>query len=324
MDLSKSYLWFEKYRPKVIDDVVLKDEVKKDFQKYIEQREIPHLLFSGPPGSGKSTCAMILSSPEGILSNPEDNLLLINGSKKETRGIGYVDDVIEPFLKLPPVNDKIRIVFIDEADYLTDQSMHSLRHVIEKYHKNARFILTVNNFSKIIEALQSRFQVYFFKELPNEFIDSFCRKILDSEEINYDDETLDYVINGLYPDVRKMVNSLQRYSTTKTLTVSKETVLLKENKVVELIVELVSLFKNSDLDNVPSIINNVLPLLDDYNLDYRLIYNKLFFTKIISADVKIIINKYANSHYSSLLPSMHFMSLVLEIATTLRDYRKLK
>jgi len=112
-------LWVECYRPKKIEEVILPDEYRINFDEYIAKREIPNLIFSGSPGSGKTCVAAILTSKNGVLSYRSDNLLEINGSSKDSRGISFVNDVIEPFIKIPPAgNDKHKIVFIDEADFL--------------------------------------------------------------------------------------------------------------------------------------------------------------------------------------------------------------
>ena len=105
-------VWVHKYRPKKLEDLVLSEDQKRDFLKYIEKREIPNLLFYGPPGGGKTTLARIICSKEGVLSRKQDNLLIVNGSSQESRSINYVSKVIEPFLKFPPAgNDKIKVVF---------------------------------------------------------------------------------------------------------------------------------------------------------------------------------------------------------------------
>ena len=124
-----------------------------------------------------------------------------------------VNDIVEPYLRVPPAgNDKYKIVFIDECDYLTDEAIHALRGVIEKYSIHGRFIFTCNYISKIPDAILSRVQTYTFKQVPTEFVVNYGKKILDNENIEFDADDLKYVITNLYPDIRRIINTLQKSS----------------------------------------------------------------------------------------------------------------
>jgi len=316
-------IWVEKYRPKKIEDLVLPDVYRKDFEKCIYKKEIGNLLFYGPPGGGKTVLSRILSSKNGVLNNPRDNLLEINGSAKKSRGINFVDDVIEPFLKIPPAGqDNYRIVFIDEADYLTDASFNSLRYLINKYQEESgRFIFTCNYISKIPEPIQSRFMLYSFKQLPIEFVVNYCKEILKSESIPYEDYDIKFIVDNLYPDIRRIVNLLQKSSLSGKLFVNRELITTNEKVLISNIVEIISLLEKGEKHKISQIINNILNLLNDFDLDYRGIYSSLFFTSNIPSHAKIIINKYTNSHSNCLVPSMNFMSMIFEIIKVLNEYR---
>ncbi len=316
-------LWVEKYRPKVIDDLVLPSDYMNTFKKYIVNGDIPHLIFSGPPGGGKSSTARILTSKRGVLSQPRDNLLQINGSSKETRGINFVSDVIEPFLRIPPSgSDKYRIVFIDESDYLTDAASHSLRAIIEKYSQTSRFIFTCNYISKIPEALQSRLTEFRFEQMPIDFAENHCKKILNDEDIKFEGSDIKYIVKNLYPDIRKIVDTLQRCSINSKLVLNKDIALTNEKIIIDNLLEIVSVLKMNPSSKLSKNMNSIINCLSkhDADLDYRKIYNELFINKGIPVPFKIIINKYSNEHGSCLLPSMHFSAMVFEGVNEIRKY----
>ncbi len=315
-------MWVEKFRPKKITDIVLPEQYLIDFKKIIQTQNLPNLLFSGPPGSGKTTLSRMLCSKQGVLFNSKDNLLTVNGSAKKSRGIGFVDDVIEPFLKHPPAKDKFRIVFIDESDKLTKDGYDSLRAIIEKYQvAYGRFIFTCNYLSRIPDAVQSRFVAYKFSQIPKEFILDYCHTILDSENIKYDDKDIKLAINNLYPDIRKIVNILQRNSLEGSLKIDEAAIITTEKKVISQIIQIISFLEKSQDNKVGHSVSSIIKILTENELEYQNIYSDLFFTDKIPAPVKIIINKYTNTHQNALVPHMHFMAMIFDIIKILKDYR---
>lgn len=324
MELVNS-LWVEKYRPKILADLVLPDKYRQDFEICIKRKEISNFLFFGPPGSGKTCISLILSSKNGILERPDDNLLQLNGSAKETRGIGMVDSLIEPFLRVPPSgNDKQKIVFIDEADYLTDAASHSLRGVIEKYNAYyGRFIFTCNYVSKVPDAIRSRTQPYEFKQMPLDHVFTHCKGILEKESITFTDQDLKYVCENLYPDIRRIINCLQQSSFSGNLSINKESVLTNERIIITAICEIVQHGRANDFKKIGPCVNTIIQTLTAQNdMEYRNIYSDLFNKKEIPPSCKIVINRYANSHGDCLVPQMHFTSMIFEVIKALQEYVK--
>jgi replication factor C small subunit len=315
-------LWIEKYRPRKLEELVLPESYRGDFAKIISTGSLPNLLFSGPPGGGKTTLARVLCSKNGVLFNKHDNLLSANGSAKRTRGIDYVDKVIEPFLKHPPAGDKYKVVFIDEADKLTTDGFDSLRAIIEKYHvAYGRFIFTCNYISKIPDPVQSRFIPYTFSQIPKDFILKYCKWILDSEEIDYHEDNIKLAISNLYPDVRKIVNALQRASWGGKLDIKESDVISNEKRIISFILEIISNIEKGQDKKLGGIVNSIVEIVSTLDLEYRNIYTELFFSTI-PAPAKIVINKYSNGHQNCLVPHMHFMAMVFDIIKALQGYRK--
>jgi len=205
--MQRDEIWTEKYRPKKLDEVAGQNAIIKNLQSYVRQRNLPHLIFSGPAGIGK-TAAAIAMARELYGTTWAENFTELNAS--DERGIDVVRNKIKNFARTMPIGEaSFKIIFLDEADALTDAAQSALRRTMERYSGTCRFILSCNYSSKIIEPIQSRCSVYRFKSLSYDAIASRIKYIADKEGLKLSDgalQALNYVAMG---DMRRAINALQ-------------------------------------------------------------------------------------------------------------------
>jgi DNA polymerase III delta prime subunit len=205
-------LWVEAYRPKDVDGYVFRDEAQRtQVKQWIKEGSIPHLLFSGAAGIGKTTLAKILINQLGI---DEYDVLEINASRENN--VDTVRDRITNFVSTMPFG-KFKVVLLDEADYLSPNAQAALRGVMETYSESARFILTCNYPHKIIPALHSRCQGFHVEKVDHTEFTARAATVLVTEGVDFDLDTLDSYVKATYPDLRKCLNLLQMNSTDNKL-----------------------------------------------------------------------------------------------------------
>ena len=205
-------LWVEKYRPNTIDKYVFRDDAqRRQIMQWIADQSIPHLLFSGNAGIGKTTLAKVLFNELNI--NPLD-ILEINASR--TNGVDEVRDKIVSFIRMIPFGG-YRVILLDEADYLSTNAQAALRGVMEEYHSTARFILTCNYPNKIIPAIHSRCQGFHVAKVDKTEYTARVAEILIQEGVNFELDTLDTYVKAAYPDLRKCINLVQMNSSNGDL-----------------------------------------------------------------------------------------------------------
>ena len=197
-------LWTEKYRPKDIDGYVFRDEVQREqVKQWIKEGTIPHLLFSGAAGIGKTTLAKILIN---ALNIDAYDVLEINASR--TNSVDDIRDSVVNFVSTMPFG-QFKIVLLDEADYLSPNAQAALRGVMEEYSQTARFIMTCNYPHKIIPALHSRCQGFHIEKVDHTEFTARAATVLVTEGVDFDIDTLDSYVKATYPDLRKCLNLLQ-------------------------------------------------------------------------------------------------------------------
>ena len=264
----EDFLWVEKYRPNAIRDCILPDELKKTFGLFVQDKHIPNMILSGGPGVGKTTVAKAMIEEIG------STYMMINGS--EESGIDVLRTKIKNFASTVSLEGGRKYLIIDEADYLNPQSTQpALRGFMEEFHKNCGFILTCNFKNRIIEPLHSRCSSIEFR-IPNEekpqlamdFMNR-CEVILNNEQIYYDKKVVASLIQKFFPDWRRVLNELQRYSASGKIDAG-----ILVNLSEDSIKELLTFLKSKEFTNVRRwIVNN---LDNDPSRIYRRIYDSLY------------------------------------------------
>ena len=281
------FLWVEKYRPKVVQETILPEGLKATFQQFVDQDNVPNLLLSGRAGVGKTTIA------KAMLESMGSDYIIINGSMN-----GNIDTLrieISNFASSVSFAGGRKYVILDEADYLNPNSTQpALRNFMEEYSKNCGFILTCNFKNRIIEPLHSRCSVIEFNipnaekaQMAQQFYKRVCH-ILNEEGVEYDNKAVASMVQSHFPDWRRCLNELQRYSATGSI----DSGILK-NQSVDNIEKLLKLMKDKNFTEVRKwvAVNNDIDSSALYRYMYDILPTKLKSTQSI-ADVIIILAEY--------------------------------
>ena len=266
--MAETFLWVEEYRPQNIDSCILPKVLKGQFSEFVQNNNVPNLILSGGPGVGKTTVAKAMLTEMGCTH------MMINGS--EESGIDVLRTKIKNFASTVSLDGGRKYIILDEADYLNPQSTQpALRGFMEEFHKNCGFILTCNYKNRLIEPLHSRCGVVEF-QIPNsekpKLAGKFMKRveeILKNEGITYEPKAVAELINKYFPDWRRVLNELQRYSSSGVIDAG---VLLDITEVY--IKELMQAMKNKEFTNVRKwVVNN---LDNDPVRLMRLVYDNLY------------------------------------------------
>ena len=200
-------IWIEKYRPRFLKDIIGQHEIIDRLRSYVAKREMPHLLFTGNAGTGKTTAAVALAR-EFFGDEWQMNFRELNAS--DERGIDVVRNQIKQFARTSPFGSStFKILFLDEADALTNDAQSALRRTMETYAQTCRFILSCNYSAKIIDPIQSRCAIYRFRPLGRQAIAEMVKRISEDQDLSVTDEVTDAIFYIAQGDMRKAINALQ-------------------------------------------------------------------------------------------------------------------
>jgi DNA polymerase III delta prime subunit len=304
-------LWVEKYRPTDISTYVFRDEAqRKQVQNWINDGGIPHLLFSGSPGTGKTTLAKVLINELKVEKN---DVLYINASRDN--GVEMIRKRISAFSETMPWGE-FKVILLDEADHISPEGQAALRGVMEQYHASVRFILTCNYPNMIIPALHSRCQGFHINQLDQTEFTVRVGEILADNNVKFDLETLDAMVRANYPDLRKTINTVQMTIVDNNLVMPDENTNTSEWRLT-----MVELFKAGKIaDARKLIIKSARP--DEYNDIFTWLYKNLdlYAKDDFQYDSCVLaIREGMIKHTQVADPEINLSATLIEISRTLND-----
>ena len=292
-------LLVEKYRPSKLENYVGNENIKKSISKYLEQNDILNLIFYGPAGTGKTTLAKL------CVQNLDCDHLYINAS--DERGIETIRDKVQGFASVASFKP-LKVVILDEADFLTIQAQASLRNIIETFSRTTRFIMTCNFVERIIDPLQSRCQVLKIVPPTKKDVAKHLHWICNEESISHDINDLVPLVNQYYPDLRKCINTIQ-LSTQDNVLKLDQSILVSSNYIDKVITALSNKSKFNDIRQIIADAN-----VDDFDELFRALYERVSeYLPGKEGTASILINEHQYKSNFRIDKEINIMSLIQQI-----------
>ena len=305
MASTENSLLVEKYRPSKLENYVGNENIKKSISKYLEQNDILNLIFYGPAGTGKTTLAKL------CVQNLDCDHLYINAS--DERGIETIRDKVQGFASVASFKP-LKVVILDEADFLTIQAQASLRNIIETFSRTTRFIMTCNFVERIIDPLQSRCQVLKIVPPTKKDVAKHLNWICNEESITHDINDLVPLVNQYYPDLRKCINTIQ-LSTQDNILILDQSILISSNYIDKVINALSEGSKHNKIDCY----NDIRQIIADANIDdfdelFKALYERASeYLPNKEGTVAILINEHQYKSNFRIDKEINTMSLIQQI-----------
>ena len=307
MESLKHSLWVEKYRPTSLENYIGNDHLKSKVSVYLESGDIPHLLLFGRAGTGKTTLAKLL------INNIECDYLYINASDENS--VDVVREKVKNFASTLGFKD-MKVIILDECDYITPNAQAALRNLMETFSKNCRFILTCNYVERIIDPIQSRCQSFQIIPPDRKQVAQHLANILGNENIEYDIKDIATIVNSGYPDIRRVINGAQRQVVNGNLVIDENTITQNDykTKVLEI---LETQDKKSSFQNIRQLLAD--SKVTDFSDLFRLMFDTVddWGTGHI-AECILILSKYQQSDAVVVDKEINIMAMFVELIGTIK------
>ena len=307
MNEIKHSLWVEKYRPTTMDTYIGNEHLRSKVSVYLESGDLPHLLLYGRAGTGKTTLAKLL------VKNIDCDYLYINASDENS--VEVVRDKVKNFASTLGFAE-MKVIILDECDYITPNAQAALRNLMETFSKNCRFILTCNYVERIIDPIQSRCQAFQIIPPDRKQVAQHLANILDNENVNYDIKNIATIVNGGYPDIRRVINGSQRQVVNNELVIDENTITQNDYKL-----QVLDIIKTQDKKNS---FQNIRQLLADSKVtDFSDLFRLMFDTVDDwgaghIAECILILSKYQQSDAVVVDKEINIMAMFVELIGSIK------